>query len=555
MVVLIIDLKNLTIREEEYTGGEAGLRCAISLNREYGPDSLVLSSPDYPDDGETLSSWPIVYHSAITDKIEVSTLSSAHGYSLYKLGIRALVITGRAEKLKYITLSPSRKEILPIENMRAESAVDFERVVVSMNEIAFSTGRAADKGVYFGSLQYKGRNLPGVGLGHAFFLHNLKGIVFTSFSSYMKNGDVETDKARNRFSRLVKAYGEYVVIPSAASLGWAPVYNYSDRFDPRLANIDGRSMAEKFGNYPDGCPGCALKCLRRTKDGESLPSWRDMLLLGPNLGFFDPDNIFKIYTSALSCGLEVPTLAAVLSYIFSLREEERTSYPPLEHTAESVVNYIERISTGSLLPKGLESLPRAIQGYDHRPVYFDLRGAYSQALMLSLGLDMILPATLYFPKKPVNEKCSAIFALYEMIYTLALREKGYPTSMASTLYWDSVPQAAFRYPIVARYYLRHYTAYGFKSRELLELGYGIFEKMNLSWHPIPEHFIQDSSSSLDASTVHLKRLQDYFDEEKVRLLISLKSRRDRMVRDEGVRRAKEGPEEDLGSETEPGLRK
>ncbi len=554
MVVLVIDLKNLSIKEEEYRGENRGPRWALNLQKTYGRDSIVLSSSVCNGEEEALSSWPIVYYSEITRKVEVSMLSSSHGYSLYKLGIAALVITGRADKLKYITLSPSKREILPIENMRAESSFDFERVVVSMNEIALSTGRAADKGVFFGSLQCNGRNIAGIGLGHAFASHSLKAIVLSSFSSYTKNNDKETSKARNRFCRLIKAYGEYAVLPLSSSLGWAPVNNYSDRFDPRVANIDGRSIVERFGNYPDGCPGCFLKCMRRTKDGKSLPSWSDMLFLGPNIGFFDPDNIFQIYSAAIESGLEVPTLGAILSYIFSLKEEDRESYPPLEHTKESVIGYIKRIATGSLFPKGLSSLPEAIQGYDHRPVYFDLRGAYSQALMLSLGLDLILPASLYFPKRRVSEKCAALFALYEMIYTLALREKGYPESFIPALFWDRVPGLAFTFPAIARFYLRHFSAYGFKAKELLPLGYDIFEEMNLSWHPIPEHFISDSVSSLDASTVRLKRLQDYFDEEKLRLFIKLKSKRERSEREQGVKSANVAPRDDRGSDIEPGLR-
>ena len=557
MVVLVLDLKNGTVEEKEWKGEYPGLRCALSLFGEYGPESLVIGSvnPDGKDDGN-VRSWNIVYHSEITGKTEISVLSTGHGYSLLRLGIAALVITGRADKLKYITLTPSKREILPIENMRAESSLSFESVVSSLSEVCLSTGVAADKGVWFGSVQYRGRNIGGTGLGHAFFSHNLKGIVMSSFSETTAGKDTDRRASDNTpFSRMIHSYGEYAVIPCSLRLGWTPINNYSDRFDPRVWNMDGRSMAEKFGNYPDGCPGCSLACRRRTRSGASLPGWEDLLMLGPNIGFFDPTNILKIYNAVVAAGLEVPTTAAIVSHILSLSPEERAVYQLKDKSVDSIIAFISRLSTGSILSKGLMSLPDAVQGWDHRPVLFDLRGAFPQALLLSQGLDLVLPATLYFPEKPVSAEVAAVFALYETVYSLALIALGYPVSIESSLYWANVPQLAYRHQFFARFFLRRFTAFGIKGRDLLPLGFEILEKINPQWHPIPSFFTMESESSFDAATVPLKRLQDCYDSEKLRLLISLKSRRDKSVRPEGESSANVAPSEDLGSDAEPGLSK
>lgn len=555
MIVLIVDLKNSIIREVEYKGEKRGLDAAVSLHKEWGESSLVFSSSSGSvDNSNPFKTWSIVYYSEITEKDEITTVSSPHGYSLFRLGIEALVITGRAEKLRYITLSPSRREILPIENMRGESSLDFESVVVSLSEIAVSTGIAADKGVWFGSVQFRGKNFPGLGLGHAFYSHNLKGVVLSLFLDTSEGVKSEKKKGRNRFLERVKANGEYAVIPKANELGWAAINYYSDRFDPRVDNIDGMSITERFGNYPDGCAGCPLSCLRRTKDGESLPSWRDIFFLGPNIGFFEPGNIYTLYKTAVHNGLEIPTLGAVMSYLLSLEEDKRQEYFP-SRSVESVSAFINRVSTGSLFPRGLVDLPDAIQGYDHRPVYFDLRGAYAEVVLLSQGLDFILPATLYFPKRKVSAHVAAIYALYETIYMLALRDMGYPTSLVCALYWDNVPQLAFLNPFFARFYLSRYTVYGLKSRDLLSRGFEILEEMKLEWHPIPSHFIYDSTSNLDAETVPLKQLQDYYDEEKLRLMIRLKSRRDISVNCDSSKSRNVGPDDERGYDIDPGLAK
>lgn len=556
MVVLVLDLKNSSVTREEWKEGYLGLRCAFSLHEKYGRDSLVLASiTDAVSSELSIKAWPVVYFSDITQKDEVVSLNTAHGYSLLRMGIAAVVITGRADRLRYVTLASSGCEILPVENMRAESSKQFESVVASIGDICLSTGVAADKGVYFGSVQFKERNLPGTGLGHAFYIHNLKGIVMPSFqdTNPIHEGEKVKNRDRSAFGRLVRSYGEYAVIGSALRLGWAPVNNYSDRFDPRIFNIDGMSVSERYGNYPDGCLGCSLACLRRTKDGLSLPSWSDLFFLGPNIGFFDLENIFEIYSAVIRCGLEIPTVGALLSYIFSLPDDERAIYFLKDHTVEAIVSFIGKVSTGSLLSKGLESLPDAVQSYDHRPVFFDVRGSFAHAILLSQGLDLVLPGTLFFPRKPVGERVAAIFALYETIYSLALRQLGYPVFLLSSLYWTKVPQLAFHSPFLARFFLRRFTAFGYRSHELLKIGYEVYESLHLEWHPIPEHFTMDSVSSFDAMTVPLKRLQDYYDEEKLRLIIFLKSIREKTESPSGVKSANVGPDDERGSDADPGL--
>lgn len=555
MVVLAVDLKNGTFTEREWKGESSPLECALSLQSEYGDESLVLGSVAEEKRGDGAASlFPVVYHSEISGKREIAALTSSHGYSLFRLGIKALVITGRAEKLRYITLSPSKREVLPSENMRAESSLSFESVVMAPGEIALTTGIAADKGVWYGALQCGGRNVPGLGLGHAFFLHNLKSVVLTSFSDGRteRKSEAPQKRIRNTFMEGLRTYGEYSIIPASSRLGWTPLYNYSDRFDPRVANIDGRSLAERYGNYPDGCMGCSLSCLRRTKDGDALPRWTDLLYLGPNIGFFDLASIRTIYNAAVSSGLEIPTLGGLLSYILSLPPEERSLYLK-DGSVESITAFITRLSTGSVLPKGLVSLPDAVQGYDHRPVLYDVRGAFAEALLLSQGLDLVLPGTLFFPKRSVNAECAAVFALYETIYTLALMSLGCSPFTAFVEYFSRLPDIVFRIPLLARLALKRFSAYGYKADELLARGYRLLEKLGLEWHDIPRCFTFNSVSSYDAATVPLKKLQSRYDEEKLRILIFLKSSSEKRAKKDGVKSANAAPSEERGSDADPGL--
>lgn len=548
MIVLIVDLKNGTIEEKEWDKDYFGLRCALSLYNEFGKDSLIMSAFEAKEYVEgSVTPWHFVWYSEITKKMEFSTNNHPHGYSLYKLGISALVILGRAEKLRTIMLSQSKREIISVENMRGETSLSFEKILADTSDLSLSTSIAGDKGVYYSSVQYRGNNISALGLARAFFSHNLKAITMPYFPQTTQTNDTtdrlpQKNMEKSRFFRFFRTYGGYSFIDSALSLGWAPIFYYSKRFDPRAYSLDGCSMADKYGNYPEGCLGCLFSCSRRTKDGRSLPSWKELLLLGPNLGFFDPDNILKLYEKCLYFGLDIPQTSAILSFmLYGATEETRRMYSFEYSGLDSLLKYIEKLASGSLLSDGLISLSGAIESYDHRAIEYDLRGAKAEALLYAMGLPLVLPSILFFPKKEVSDEVSAIFALYETIYTLALLSLGHPPFLSSLAYWSKVPQLAFKSPFLARWYCHRYNAFGHSSDELLVKGMEIYEALNLSWHPIPSHFIMDSRSSLGTTTVDLKKLEDYYDEEKLHLLIRLKSINDKIAKNEGVNMPNVGP--------------
>ena len=113
-------------------------------------------------------------------------------------------------------------------------------------------------------------------------------------------------------------------------------------------------------------------------------------------------------------------------------------------------------------------------------------------------------------------------------------------------YWSKVPEAAFQSRLLARFYSRRFHAFGHSSLELLEKGMEIYRILGVEWTPLPSHFLLDSDSAGGSDTVPLKRLQDYWDEEKLRLEIMLRSRREKRVKHSAERSAKDGGSEVLG---------
>ena len=183
MDVLLVDLKKLSVERIEDSSAEEGLLLGIGLHRKYGEDSLVLSAPPSSSvSSSSINSWSIVWHSAIMNHETYAVSNSSHGYSLFRLGLKAIVIMGRNERMKYLLLTQDRVEIIASENLRYSSSLSFENIALSsLSDLALSTGPAADRGVKYTVIQSKGKSINGFDLGYSFYLHNLKGIVFPGF--------------------------------------------------------------------------------------------------------------------------------------------------------------------------------------------------------------------------------------------------------------------------------------------------------------------------------------------------------------------------------------
>ena len=557
MDVLLVDLKKLSVERIEDSSTEEGLLLGIGLHRKYGEDSLVLSAPPSSSvSSSSINSWSIVWHSAIMNHETYAVSNSSHGYSLFRLGLKAIVIMGRNERMKYLLLTQDRIEIIASENLRYSSSLSFENIALSsLSDLALSTGPAADRGVKYTVIQSKGKSINGFDLGYSFYLHNLKGIVFPGFPDrQLGHGNVpEKDSEKGKFFKKVRTYGGYCFISDASRLGWLPVRGWKDRFDPRAASLDGLAMAEKYGTYPESCSDCLLACDRRKRDGHILPRWNEIMTMGTNLGFFDPEDIDKIVSFTNDEGLNTSVTGGIIGSILALGPDSYSKYG-FDSSLQGVLAFIKRLASGSLLYNGLEDVEGAIECVDHIPIDYDLRGSSAMALSYSTGLGFLLPSTMLFPAKRPDERAAATIAFYEAVYTLALNAFGHPPFCSNASFYSKAPEAVFHSHILARFYSRRYKAFGHSALELLEKGMEVMEKMPNKWNDIPSYFTLQCQSALSTDTVPLVRLQSYWDEEKVRVEILLKSKREKRVKDSVSSTPKVGPEEDLGREGEPGLK-
>ena len=563
MSLLCIDLDSGRIWQEELSSS-AHLYAFSSLQTD--PDALFIIAPSADSIRYSGSSEvSFIYTSPITGKPSLSHSNLAFGRSLIKMERDGIMIKGSSLKLSYITIDNDRIEILPSESLRGKSSEAFREICSrGRDDDVLALGPAGDNGVIFSSLQYRGRNIRGEGLGYVFYRKGLKGIVISVCEHKEKEEpDALYKKVRktlehSRIARRVRKEGSCALIDDALRLGWLPVRTYSSRFDPRAYGLDGKSLIDRFGIHPSTCHDCFFSCGRMSHDDHLLPYWKDMAALGSNLGFFSADNVLMLFDAAMEEGLDTKYLGAILSYVISLPDDDMHWLGLKDRTPESIAELIHRIGSvkeaGLRYKDGLASFPDAYQSGYHQALVYDLRGSFGEALMLMLGLDIELPASLFLSPVEMDAECAAIFALYEAVYSLALISLGY-SPMAATAFSEKIPAIAYRIPSLARLSWHHYKAFGMSGRDLFRIGFPIFESLIGEKRDLPSHFMRDAESAKSLRAVPAVKLFESYKHEKLRAQIWEKSRRENKVRPVHSKRTAVGPAEDLGRDGEPGLTK
>ena len=370
----------------EYSGSLA-LELALKLyDRFIDDDPVVIASPS-PDSAAFRGSavFSVVFRSPITSRISAVFSNLSPGYSMRRLGIDAIAITGRARKLSSIALSKDAVSIESAENYAGVSADSFGRVSTgSPTDSYLAIGRAGENAVIYASVIAEGREIPSDGLGYAFGIKNLKGITMPGFhqpSSEKKEWTkMERKLERSRALRNLRLEGSCRIIDSALRLGWLPVNGYRDRFDPRAYFLDGKALMDRYGIMPSGCNDCIVSCIRRNQEGNILPDWRECAFLGANLGFFSPESVRKLRDAAIEDGLDTAYTGAVLA---SLTELSDPMLPSLEGDGiEEYLRVIHMIGGGMDYGRKLsKGIPGGIKSADGRVVSSDLRVRISPFLL------------------------------------------------------------------------------------------------------------------------------------------------------------------------------
>jgi len=356
MNLVRVDLNRLEITKERLSnelksiGGRA--LCARILNQEVPSDTdplgaqskiILASGPLAGTRAPSCGRLSIGAKSPLTYGIKEANTGGPAGQKLDRLGVRAVVIEGAANRDQPCLLKISRGE------MTLESAKSYQqlgnyelskelRKQYPGKASIISIGPAGERGWKAAAVTLtdkdgrSSRHAARGGLGAVLGAKGVKAIIIddgmsenpeiadkAAFRSTIKDW-VQTIKSDKQIFGI-RRYGTPGSISILSWLGSMPIKNYSSEALNGVEKISGESIRQinlERGGKMVGCmPGCPVKCSIVYHDSDNQPitsslEYQTIALLGTNLGITDLDIIAKLDYLADNLGIDAIELGSSL---------------------------------------------------------------------------------------------------------------------------------------------------------------------------------------------------------------------------------------------------
>ena len=285
----------------EFAGADVEEESTYESNNPVVLTASSLSNSGMPG-CESLS---IAFRSPVSGTLRFNVVSNTFGMRLHGMGYAALIITGRLRRPAVIEIRKSGVVYNISEAFIGFTVSQVEQLVkTGPMTTAMSIGPAGEQKVPFAAVVSEGAVTGRGGLGCVFGYKNIKSLCITGFdTSFSRRGNPEDiSKALEKLSKALEDSpycksmqrgGSSCLVKLSSKNGWAPVFNFSRRTDPRLFHLGGDEVARRYGQNHGGCIGCPVLCRHRTRDGITVPDYDAVLMLGANIACFDMDKIIE----------------------------------------------------------------------------------------------------------------------------------------------------------------------------------------------------------------------------------------------------------------------
>ncbi|MCP4754476.1 MAG: aldehyde ferredoxin oxidoreductase [Proteobacteria bacterium] len=386
MRILRVDMGNLTTSFEDLpdpwkiVGGRA--LTAKILNAEVPPDAdalgpkskLVMAcGPLAGTKAPSCGRLSIGAKSPLTFGIKEANTGGPVGQKLDRLGIRALVVEGIADKGKFYLLEIDKEKVSLVDAntyrgmKNYDLATELRRKYHPKASIV-SVGPAGEKCWKSAAITltdkdgHSSRHAARGGLGAVMGSKGLKAVVIddrntpktplvdeVAFRTAVKNWAEIT-----REDKTLEGMGRFGTTGSISALRWLgsmPSKNYTHAFLEGIENISGEAIAEKNrkrGGKTTNCmPGCLVGCsvVYHDADGNHLTSsleYETIALMGTNLGIVDPDVIARLDRLSDDLGVDTIEIGSALGVAAGIGKMKMGD-------ADSVLALLDEIERGTEL--------------------------------------------------------------------------------------------------------------------------------------------------------------------------------------------------------------
>ena len=332
-----------TFRLRAFLGG---IGLGTSLLYDYAPRGVDPFSPENPlifasaplvgTGLTTTAKFAVVTKSPLTGFIADSLSSSYFALELKRIGIDALIVTGRSNVMSYLSIQNQTVEIRSAEHLRGKSPLEAESIIrAELNgpsaRVA-AIGRAGENLVRFATISNEGRHAGRGGVGAVMGSKNLKAIALSGDcrTDVADSGGIEKIAAVLRERSLSSLTDKYREIGTVANLsvfnrlGTLPTRNFQQSTFDDADALSGESLTENNFSRRHGCAACTIRCERLFKalDGrDQRMEYETLFALGPLCGIRDPDSVLHAAQLCDVYGLDTISTGGTLAWAMECGEK------------------------------------------------------------------------------------------------------------------------------------------------------------------------------------------------------------------------------------------
>jgi aldehyde:ferredoxin oxidoreductase len=372
-----------------------GIGLGTSLLFEYAPagvepfspaNPLIFASAPLVGTGlTTTAKFAVVTKSPLTGFIADSLSSSHFALELKRVGIDALVITGRADAMTYIFIENERVEIRAAEHLRGKSPLECESLIRGERDVSTARvaaiGKAGENKVRFATISNEGRHAGRGGVGAVMGSKNLKAVVLRGdhATEVADPAGVDSIAAAMRERSLSSLTDKYRKIGTVANLavfnrlGTLPTRNFQQSTFDHAEALSGETLTENNFSRRNGCAACTIRCERLFKalDGEEQRlEYETLFALGPLCGIDNPAVVLRAAHLCDLYGMDTISAGGTLAWAMEcgekglLAEAQKASlrFGKAEGILSAIEAIAERQGVGDLLAEGSRRAAMEIGG-------------------------------------------------------------------------------------------------------------------------------------------------------------------------------------------------
>jgi aldehyde:ferredoxin oxidoreductase len=272
----------------------------------------------------------VVTNSPLTGFIADSLSSSHFALELKRLGIDALVVTGQAPSLAYVSVDREHVDIRSARHLRGREPAETESRIRAELQCpdtwVASIGAAGEHRVRLATISNEGRHAGRGGVGAVMGAKNLKAIAV--------RGDMQTPVAdpgavqaiahslrRRSVGSVTDKYRRLGTVANLAvfdRLGALPTRNFQQATFEAAEAVSGEAITAASFSRRHGCAACTIQCERLFKahDGaaEQRLEYETLFALGPLCGISDPEYVFEAAALCDRYGLDTISTGGTIAW-------------------------------------------------------------------------------------------------------------------------------------------------------------------------------------------------------------------------------------------------